>query len=251
MEDEVTSMSDLNTAKSLHDLLLNEQYKPSEASHDASLCPFCTAEVDGADADTTTPPGGGDMSNNTYTEEDLQAAVQAALAPVQAELSEIKTSQEQAEIDARFAELTEAHEATVAELQAQLDTATAEAEAEAAKHDELVAYLQDLASAEAAQAALEARRTEVAAAVADIFEEDHVKANLDRWAAMDDEAFQAFVADFSAVKADKADDTKPGKFTSTAMKAGLGDDNPDDVGSIRRSLHMQRRDIRTVGGSHN
>lgn len=239
---------DSETAKRMHDLLLS--IKPLASHHEASLCAVCEVAVDGAAsrADNTDPQGG-DMSNKTYTEDELQAEI----AGLRNELDEIKASQEQAAIEARITELTESHEAQVAELQAQLDTATAAAEATKQQYEELVAFLDQEAAAAAAEEALKARREEIKTLVSDYFNEEHIEANLDRWASLDVDVLDALVEDWKAAAAAAAkpavDEEEGGPdLTSSAMQAGLDQDSSQqDVADIRRSLHRQRHAIRTVG----
>jgi hypothetical protein len=237
-------MNDFDTVKELHDSLLSDEFKPSDVSHDSSSCLMCLAEADGAEAEQTeTISKGGDMS--TYTEEELQAAIAAAVSPLQAELTGIKDSEQTAADEAKIAELNETHEAAIAELQTQLDLSNAEAKAEAKKHDDLVALLEEAAAQEAADEALEARRTEVAASVADTFDDDYVQANLDRWASLDSETFDALVADLKTVKSEVS--TKKTTITSTAMSTASEDSNTTNVASLRRELIGQGSEIRALG----
>jgi DNA repair exonuclease SbcCD ATPase subunit len=229
----------------MHNLLLSN--KPSEAVHDASLCPLCV------DDDITQPNdtihGGGDVT--TYTKEELDSAVAEAVAPLRDELEALKASQDEAAIEARINEMTEAHEAQVAEIQGQLDTAKAELEAAVAKYDELIAMIEQSEKDREAAEALEARRVEVKAAVADTFNEEYVEANLDRWASLDAEAFEAILADWKAAAKAMATD-KDGKETlvSTAMEIGSGDgDEGPSVSDIRRGLHRNRNEVRRVGAT--
>ncbi len=239
----------------IHDLMLAT--KPSEASHDASLCPLCVAEVDGAEVHNDDTLGG-DVS--TYTQDELDTAVAEAIQPLQAKLDALLAEQGLAEFETRLTEMTEAHEAKVAELQAEIDSAVAAAEAAKAEHDGLVSYLNEIQETEAAEAAFEARKAEVAAVVANLFSDEYIAERIDGWAALEAEAFEALVADWTAaVEATKAslakvesdDDTATTDDppASTAMQHG-SDEGERSVADIRRSLHTRGNEVRTVGATY-
>lgn len=249
--------------KKMHELLL--AYKPSEASHDASLCPLCEVAEDGSathddtkaiasgegtdsTADSsglTEDPEGGDMSNQTFTDEEYQA--------LKAELEALKTSQEQAAVETRINEMTESHKVALSELQAQLDTTTAALDASKAQYDELVAFLNGEAERAEIERTLEARREEVRALAAEIFSDaDYIETRLDEWASLSAEDLEARFADFKvAAKASLGGQQKK-EIVSTAMKAGLDSDSEDDLGSVRRDLlsPKNRRAIASVGPRH-
>jgi len=190
------------------------------------------------------------------TEEMVQARVAEAVAEVQSKLDEIVASQDQAAIDARFAEQTEAHEAAVAELKAEVDAATAAAESAQKAHDDLVAYLAGEQEKAEADAAFEARKTEVAEVVGDRFSAEYVEANIERWASLEAEVFAAQVADWEAQavavqEAAKASAKPSSEKTEpvTAMTAGADTDLNDgpDVASVRKELGRNRQAVRSVG----
>ena len=240
----------------IHDLMLAT--KPSEASHDASLCPLCDGSVDGADSHTDDTLGG-DVS--TYTQDELDTAVAEAVEPLQVKLDALLAEQGLAEFEARLIEMTEAHEAKVAELQAEIDTAVAASEAAKAEHDGLVSYLNEIQEAEAAEAALAARKEEVAAAVAGIFSDEYVAERIEGWAALEVEAFEALVADWTAaaeaakaalaqVEQDSDEDAATEEpAVSTAMQHGV-EGSERSVADIRRSLQTRGNEVRTVGATY-
>lgn len=190
------------------------------------------------------------------TEEQVQARISEATASLQAKLDEMLASQDQAAIDARFAEQAEAHEAEKAELQAQVDAATAAAEAAQKAHDDLVALLAEEQEKVERAAAFETRKAEVVEIVGDRFSAEYVEANIDRWASLDAEAFEAQVADWEATavalqEAAKAA-AKPATEKSepvTAMTAGAEGDleGGPDVASVRKELGRNRSAVRAVG----
>lgn len=238
-------------AQRIHDLLLVS--RPSEASHDASLCPFCDESGDGTDShiDDTL---GGDVT--TYTQEDIDTAVAEAVAPLQAKLEALLEEQGLAEFDARLTEMSQAHEAKVAELQTEIDTAVAAAEAAKTERDEIVAFWDEVAKAEELALALSARQDEIREAVSGLFSEDYVEANLERWAGMEAEAFEIILADWTAAaEAAKTaaeaseDEASEEPAVSTAMQHG-GGDGGTDVSDIRRSLYGRGNEVRNVGASY-
>lgn len=242
--------------KRIHDLLLVG--KPSEASHKASLCPLCAESPDGDDTHEIDDTSGGDVS--TFTQGDLDEAVAKATAEIQAKLDSYLQEQGLAEVEVRLSEMADAHEAEVAELKAQIDTAVASAEAVKTERDELVAYLDEVGAQAEAEQALEARREEIQSAVADIFGAEHIEANIERWASLEDEAFEAVLSDWNAAakvaaKAAKGGTkkvavTKDDAPASTAMEQSAEDDGDRSVGDIRRSLHTRGNEVRNVGASY-
>lgn len=203
--------------QALHDDLL--AVMPDGASHDAVECEWC---LDPETAEVT----GGDMSDKTYTQEELEAAVatavEAATKSLSDEVADLRTDQEQAAVEARIAEVR-------TELQAQLEAATAakeQAEADATEAREaaeaLVAYLTaEVEAAEAAEA-LKVRQDERVAVVKEIatYSDEYLDAKAPRWAEMADEDFDAFVEDLKA--------------TVEAAKATASDDS-NDAGSEQGS----------------
>jgi DNA repair exonuclease SbcCD ATPase subunit len=205
--------------KEFHDLLLKE--KPETADHIAEDCPFCNADIPINNNDYSI--GGGDMK--TYTEDEFTAAVTEAVAPLQAaaetkvselqsEIEELRTSQARTELDGQ-----------IAELQADLDRAEIRVAAAQATYDELLAYL-DAEAAAVEQAALiqvrrEARREAVKTAAP--FADEYIDANLDRWVAMEDDAFDAVIEDWKAVAStarseeDETGDAEAESIPETAM----------------------------------
>jgi DNA repair exonuclease SbcCD ATPase subunit len=181
-----------------HDLLLEQ--KPESADHDAENCPFCNENVSEI-SNNDYSIGGGDMK--TYTEDEFTAAITEAVAPLQA-AADAKAAELQAEIDElRTSQARSEVEGQIAELQADLDKAEIRVAEAERKYDELAAYLEAEAAAAEQAALVEARRAERREAVksAAPFADDYIDANLDRWVAMEDEAFDAVIEDWKAVTA--------------------------------------------------
>src|SRR5216117_3979472 len=99
--------------KILHDKMLSE--KPDEAARDEASCPLCAMEDD---------LEGGVM---TFTQEDLDAAVASAVAPLEEKITQLSASQEEVEVLNRISEATLPLKDEITKLQADLDVAVLEA----------------------------------------------------------------------------------------------------------------------------
>jgi len=180
--------------KEFHDILLRD--KPETADHVAEDCPFCNEAFT---SNNNYSIGGGDMK--TYNEDEFTTAVTEAVAPLQA-AAEIKISELQSEIEElRTSQARNELEGQIAGLQADLDLAEIRVAAAEAKYDELLSYL-DAEAAASEQAALAHARREIRReAVKSVapFADEYVDANLDRWVAMEDEAFEAVLEDWKIV----------------------------------------------------
>lgn len=167
----------------------------------------------------------------TITEADVQAAVDKAVAdavgPLQTELARFREDAGTAEIETQIAEAKAPLETQVAELQTELDAKVLEATAAQTELDELKAFLDEAATTAAAAAEtagrVEARKTEVAAVAT--FPEEYVTANAERWAAMDDSAFETYLEDLKIVAAKSNGDRVPTGTALTASREGAGSTN--------------------------
>lgn len=171
---------------------------------------------------------GDTVTETTYTEAEFQAAVADALAPIRAELETLKASADAEAIEAKIAEIREAAEVQVAELEKKLDTAVLEAQAATEERDAVVAWLEAEAVATAEAAEIAARRDERLTQVKDVasFPAEYLEANAERWASMDTETFEALLADYAAASSAKSDEESEDKGSElddalgeTAMKA--------------------------------
>lgn len=200
----------------LHDQLLAN--KPAAGTHDAASCAFCTP--------SQPSPGGAVVTAPNLTQADLDAAVEAAVASLRKEVTELRASQEAeaiaASTAAAVATATEPLAAQVTQLQTDLDAAKLEAVAEKARAD-----TSEAAQAEAVRAGeVAARRDErlkAVAAAAPGFDEAYLAANADRWAEMADDEFATRIEDYAA--ATKAiPTTGNGPLpTATALTAAASD----------------------------
>lgn len=242
MAQEVTTL----TLKEEHDQLLAAM--PEDATHDAVDCPFCEE----ADSKIQTATEGGDMSK-TYTEDELAAAVAEAVAPVADELATLKASREAQEVEARIAALKAELEAAKAEVETQLDVVTAERDAAKGEYENLVAYLDAEVARQAEADAFAAKRDERIARVKEVasFTDEYVSERADKWAALDDEAFESLVEAIEAAKEAKTDGSSENKIpASTAMTATRDESGSGpSVKDVRRDvmgLNLRGIDPRTL-----
>lgn len=143
--------------------------------------------------------------SKTYSQEELDAAVAEALAPLQKSFEELKASQEQTDVETRIANERAELEKRIGEIQAELDSAVLKA-AEAQKaHDELVAFLEAEEVAKEQAAELARRTEERLAVVREVasFPEEYIEANSIRWVALSNEDFDALVNDWKEIAAKK------------------------------------------------
>lgn len=191
------------------------------------------------------------MSDKTYTEDDLKAAVAAAIEPLAAKVRELEAKDAEAETEAKIAEAVAALTEEVAEAKKALDIATAEAEKAKNELADITSFLEaEKTEAEAQAAAAERRseRVDEVKANAD-YKDEYIEAQADRWASMSDEEFAGLIEDLKAagVKSSKgdADDTLPTdtKLTAASEKANKdgADSNLGAVLELRRAGIDARR----------
>lgn len=213
------------------DSMSDEDYASFMEEHKES-CPFCNENAN------EEPTEGGDMDKQ-FTQEELDAAVEAAVAPIKTELESLKDSAEQSEVDARVAEAKAEGDTKVAEIQEQLDAAVLNAETVKTELDDLKAYLESEKEAAELAELFEARKAERKAQIEEVasFPEDYLTANLDRWCEKDDEEFAQLIEDWK-VTAKKEDDSESDQaFRDTAIKnvrdaANKGDSTNGDLKNI-------------------
>lgn len=174
---------------------------------------------------------------STFTKEDLDAAVAEATAPLLEELNTLKSSQEEQEINARIEELKTEHASQVAELQAQLDSAVLERDTSKGQYDELVAALESAEAAEVEAAIFAAVREERIAQVKEVasFSDEHIEASADRWAAMEQDAFEASLSDWSAA-------------VESAKAVQSGEESGEEALSFQTAFQASQEDRQESGG---
>ena len=227
--------------KELHDSLL--QIKPEGVSHDEASCLICSPE-------TISSVEGGDMK--TYTEDEFNAAVREAVAPFSAELEKLRASQAEGEVEARIAAAVAEVEVKLVELQSELDKAELRASEALKERDDIVAFLESEAQAAANAAALEIKRSERRDAIKEVasFSDDYIEANIDRWVAMEEDAFSAVLEDWKAIaikaKAeDKVEVDVLSASAETAMQNTRSEDAVSDVKTLLGSV-FGGTDVRKV-----
>lgn len=181
------------------------------------------------------------MSDKTYTEEDLKAAVALATQPLAAKIAELEAKDAEAEIETKVAEAVAPVKEELDQAKKDLDVATAAVEAAKSELEDVKTYL--AAEAEAAKAAEEvaerkAQRIEEAKA---FYKAEYVEAQADRWAAMSDEEFAGLIEDLKAagVKSGKPEDDKLPE--ETKLSAGRETASSDDAKTNLGAIHELRR----------
>ena len=241
-----------------HDALI--AHMPEGVEHDAASCPLCSSspkkseEVSNS-AKTTIDTEGGDIVS-TYTKEEFDAALADATAPLEAELKELRATQEAVEVEARIEELQTKHAAEIAELQAKVDSAVLEAEAAKTQYAELAELLEAEAREAEVAALFAAVREERVAQVKEVasFPEDHIEARADGWAAMEQESFDALVSDWKAIMTSSqeevvSEEEASEELVETAMTAAHDGSDAVDVKSTMREvmgLHGRGIDPRQI-----
>jgi len=222
-------MADQRTPREIHDALLAE--KPDAAAHDSAGCPICIG---------TSPLEGAPVN---YTEEELRAAVEAAVGDLRTELDALKASAAEqetaAQTEVRLAEAKAPLEAKVIELQTALDAAVLEAAAEKTRADAFEA--EKVAAAEAAT--LEARKDERLARVKEVanFPADYLTANSERFVAMSDEDFEARLEEYRQIAA-KATGTD-GLPATSALLATREGGSPKSGSAVSDLFAMRRAGV--------
>ena len=193
------------------------------------------------------------MSDKTYTEDDLKAAVAEALAPVQAELDQLRLKDKASETDAAIEQVKAEYTSTIEDLQRQLDEEAIKAESARNELANVVSYLEAEVNADAERAEFEARRAARIEAVNEVaeFPEDRLEASADRWAKMSDEEFASLLEDFAAAaapskKAAKVDE----QDEKNKDKAGLESTGfkPSETASLSdKSLRREVLGFRNAG----
>lgn len=209
--------------REMHDkLIATKPSDMSQAEFDEVIeahkqdCPFCNETIE-----NNKPEGRGDNMGETFTQEELDAAVEAAVAPVQAKLDELDKFLAESEVDDRVAAAQAEGEIKVAEIQAELDKAMNEAGTAREELESTLQYFADLQELAELNELYEARKLDRKTRVSEVasFSDDYVEANIDRWAAMADEDFEATIADWQAMPAQAAQEQEEQDFgRSTAMQ---------------------------------
>jgi hypothetical protein len=223
--DQLPPMQDteMNALKALHDQMLAE--KPEGASHDEAECLICSND------------GGEPMGDALFTEEEVKAAVDRAVAEATSSLTqkitELQQSQQSKALEDAVVEAKAEVQVEIDDLTAKLDAAVLEAQqAKEAKEALQTAWDSEKEVAEEARL-FASRREDRVAKVREVecFPDDYVEQNADRFAAMSDEDFDARLEEWKALL-DK-DEPIPKKTALTASREGNGNSNTSMLGELR------------------
>lgn len=201
-----------NQLKAFHDLLL--QLKPDEVSHCEDSCALCAGETD----ETTNREG----RMSTFTQEQVdamlaeaqaqaEAAANARTSELQARVDELESKFKESEVGAAVEAAVAEKDSEIADLAAKLDSAEARAATAETALETFKSELAELDAEAQRLAELEARKTERTEKVTklEVFSDEKVAENIDRWAALDDDEFQARLDEWALIKASKTEDTAP------------------------------------------
>jgi len=200
------------------------------------------------------PEGGTNVSDQTYSSEQVKALVAAAVAEatedLQKKLDNFERSQEASEVEARIAAARAESEERVAELQGKLDAAVIEAEQLKAERDEVAAerdgileWLKDegeKAEREAEIARLKDERVEKVASVV-TFPDDYVAERAEEWASLSEDDFAALLKDYEAIAAKAKAPSSTSLPKVTSMETARSE---TETGSaVREVLGFRRQGI--------
>lgn len=235
----------MKNLQEVHDQLVAA--RPADATCPED-CPFCSGEY------ASFVDQGGNVSEATFTQEDVDALVAAAIAkavaPLQAELNGFKEGEQESAVEAQVAAVREEMEAQIAELTSKLDAAVLEAETAKTERDGITQWLETESEKIVQEAELATRRGDRITKVAEVvsFPEDYVKERADKWASLSDEDFEALLADYKALGIKpKSGGTGSPLPTATAMVASRESAGGNGtVGSALKDLIQNRHDPRAI-----
>lgn len=189
---------------------------------------------------------------SSFTQEQLDAAVAAAVAPLKEQISSFEAKASTEEVEAKIAEIKAEAEAKIAELQAQLDSAVLEASEAKKTVEDVTTYLEAVKSEEDAAAELASRKESRLALVRDAanFPDEYIEANAERWASLDDSQFESLVNDWRAIaKKDETQSSAPETeklLASTAMRAAREESGTKSAVSTLFEFAANGADLRKV-----
>lgn len=237
-----------NGLKTLHDLLLAQM---PDGTHASGECLICAEE--GATNHDTTP--GGSMPE-TFTQDDIDAAIAAATSGLQQRLVELEAQVQDSEIGKAIASATAEKEAAIAELQSKLDTAEAAKTAAENKLVETEQYWANAIEEHEAAATFAARKEQrtTQAREAGVFSDDYITANSDRFAAYSDEDWAERLDEWALIAKQSGTakaSVNSGTPANTALRASRSDSGESKESSLAllSTLRAQRIDPRALGGA--
>jgi chromosome segregation ATPase len=188
----------------------------------------------------------------SFTQEQLDAAVAAAVAPLKEQISTFEAKASNEEVEAKIAELKTESDTKIAELQAKLDSAVLEASEAKKTVEDTTAYLEAVKAEADAAAELASKKETRLTLVRDAanFPDEYIEANADRWASLDDTAFEALVNDWRAIaKREEGQSNAPAAeklLASTAMVASREDKGTKSAVSSLFELAANGADLKRI-----
>lgn len=206
---------------------------PDGVSH---VCEYCATEEEPVTA-------------KTHTEDELKAAVDAAVAAVvaakDARISELEAEDLQDSIakavEAAVAEVTTAKAAEIADLMSQVATESAARKAADENHAAVLAWLETEAETAHLKEVAGERLSKIEAV--GVFTDELIEKNKERWVAMTDEAFAAQLEEYEQIAA-LHPKSNPVPSTRSAMTASAGASRPKSAASEVINLRRKGVDIR-------
>lgn len=191
----------------------------------------------------------------TFTQDDLDAAVAAAGAELHKRLAELEAQVQETEVGKAISDAVAGKDAEIAELQSKLDSAEAARTAAESKLVETEQFWTDAIAEHEVAAALAARREARVAQAreAGVFGDDYIVSNADRFAAYSDEEWDERLKEWALIA------TKTGKVSAgssagpvnTALVASRSDASSASPSSLSllTELRANRVDPRALGGT--
>lgn len=181
--------------------------------------------------------------SETFTKEQVDAAVAEALTPLREQLAELEKAAQDTEVGKAVAAAVEPLNTQIAEMQAKLDDAEVRATAAESAKAELESFWAEAITAHEEAEARKAREEErvEAAKAAGVLSEEYIVANAERFSAWSDDEFAARLEEWTAVAAQaKGDSEIPGvtgfqaaRETAAAISTGS---NLSLLREMRRTL---------------
>ncbi len=232
-------MTAMKNLQEIHDRMIASRPEGVSCPED---CIYCSGEYAASD-------GGTIVSDKTITEEEskalIAAAVAEATAEAQSEIAVLKAAAEEAgknpfakkDDDEEDDEKYKKAKADFEELSVKYDAAVLDAENAKRERDEMAAWLQSEADKVVAEAEMATLKADRIAKVAEVvtFPEAHVAERADMWAALDDEKFEALLADYKALGDKQPSDSGPLPHF-TAMQAARDESGSSAMGPALRHL---------------
>ena len=196
-------MSNFETLKAQHDTLLENM--PEGETHNEDACPICNPVFRTQER--------GEMSES-YSQEQLDAAVEAGKAPLLAELDTVKTELEKiktvlsaSEEDARFEAVRAEYDEKITSMKSELDNFELKASNAEQELANVLAFLEKCVADAALAQAIEARKEARIALIKEhtSFSDEKIAERIDDWASLEDDVFEERLAEWKELSTAKAE----------------------------------------------